>query len=51
MAQLLVIKRVVGGIKAPKVAAHLVERREVRIFRQLELLFEVDDLLACFDLE
>ena len=51
MAQLLIIKRVIGCIEAPKVAAHLVKRRKVCIFCQLELLLEVNDLLARFDLE
>ena len=50
MAQLLVVKRVIDRIKAPKIAAHLVESREVRLFRQLELLLEVDNLLARLDL-
>ena len=49
--QLIVVKRVIFLVEAPKVATHVLERREVGLFRQLEFLLEVDDLLTRLDLQ
>ena len=38
-------------IEAPEIAAHFVQRWEVSILRQFELLLEVDDLFARFNLQ
>ena len=51
MAEFLVIQRILAFAETPEVAAHVPQSVEVGVDRQLELLFEVDDLLASFYLQ
>ena len=51
MAELRVIKRVILPVEAPEVTAHVTQRDKVGILGELELLLEVNDLLARLNLQ
>ena len=51
MAKFCVVKRVIVTLKAPEIAAHILESLKVCLFCQFEFLLKVDDLLPSFNLE